>query len=97
MALIGTPCGSSQCWEITGFCVAGVVKRELGCAALVPDFGVHDRPCQSMRCSGTGPSMPSHHTRPSSVTAVLVKMELRLTASMAFGLVLRLVPGATPK
>src|SRR2546426_12738725 len=41
IALSGTPCGSSQCDEIAGFCVAGVVNREFGCAALVPDAGVH--------------------------------------------------------
>src|SRR5438105_6658159 len=97
MALIGTPCGSSQCGDSTGLLVAGVVKRELGCAALVPVDGVHGLPCQSMRRGGTGPSTPSHHTPRSSVIATLVKMESRLTASMALGLVLRLVPGATPK
>ena len=77
--------------------MAGVVKRELGCAAFVPEPGVHGWPCQSVRRSGTGPSMPSHHTPPSSVMATLVKIELLLTASMALGFVLRLVPGATPK
>src|ERR1700724_3735638 len=97
IALNGTPCGSSQCGEIAGFWVAGVVKRELGCAALVPDAGVHGFPCQSVMRWGTGPSMPSHHTPPSSVIATLVKIELLLTASIAFGFVLRLVPGATPK
>src|SRR2546423_10759479 len=97
MALIGTPCGSSQCGEMAGLLVAGVVKRELGWAALVPDAGVHGFPCQSVRRWGTGPSMPSHQTPPSSVSATLVKIELRPIASMALGFVLRLVPGATPK
>src|SRR6266851_2951171 len=97
IALIGTPCGSSQCGEITGFWVAGVVNRELGWAALVPEAGVQGLPCQSVRCWGTGPSMPSHHTPPSSVIATLVKIEFLPSASMALGLVLRLVPGATPK
>src|SRR5579859_2938861 len=97
MALSGTPCGSSQCADSAGFWVAGVVKRELGWAAFVPDDGVHGWPCQSVRCCGTGPSMPSHHTPPSSVMATLVRIEFRDTASMALGLVLRLVPGATPK
>src|SRR5437588_933127 len=97
MALSGTPSGSSQCADRTGFCVAGVVKRELGWAALVPEAGVQGLPCQSIRCCGTGPSMPSHHTPLSSVIATLVKIELALTASMALGFVLRFVPGATPK
>src|SRR5690348_4883485 len=97
MAEIGTPRGSCQCGESTGLFVAGVVKREFGCAALVPEPGVQGRPCQSVRCFGTGPSMPSHQARPSSVRATLVKMESWLIASIAFGLVFRLVPGATPK
>ncbi len=41
--------------------------------------------------------MPSHHTSPSSVSAVLVKMQLPSSMSMALGLVWVLVPGATPK
>ena len=41
--------------------------------------------------------MPSHHTSPSSVRAVLVKIELAATENMALGLVWELVPGATPK
>ena len=41
--------------------------------------------------------MPSHHTSPSSVIAVLVKMLLADMVSMAFSLVWLLVPGATPK
>src|ERR1700730_16590977 len=97
MALSGTPCPSSQLGDSAGFWVAGVVKREFGWAAFVPAVGVHGWPCQSDRRSGTGPSMPSHHTPPSSVMATLVKIELLLTASIACGLVLRLVPGATPK
>src|SRR5712664_805993 len=97
IALSGTPCGSSQCLDSTGFRVAGVVKRELGWAALVPEAGVQGLPCQSIKRCGTGPSMPSHHTPRSSVIATLVKIEFWLTASMAFGFVLRLVPGATPK
>src|ERR1700737_282690 len=97
MALSGTPCGSSQCEESAGFCVAGFVNRELGCAAFVPDAGVQGWPCQSVKHCGTGPSMSSHQTPPSSVMATLVKIELLLTASIACGFVLRLVPGATPK
>ena len=34
-ALIGTPLGSSQSGSSAGFCVAGAVKRALGCDALV--------------------------------------------------------------
>src|SRR5260370_37780109 len=97
MALIGTPCGSSQCGDSAGLFVAGVVKREFGWAALVPEAGVQGRPCQSVSWSGAAPLKPSHHTSPSSVRATLVKMLSRETASIAFGLVLRLVPGATPK
>ena len=41
--------------------------------------------------------MPSHHTSPSSVSAVLVKMQLPHSVSMALGLVSLPVPGATPK
>ena len=41
--------------------------------------------------------MPSHQTSPSSVSAVLVKMQLPQSVSIALGLVLSLVPGATPK
>ena len=41
--------------------------------------------------------MPSHHTSPSSVSAVLVKIVLPPMVSMALGLVCMLVPGATPK
>src|SRR5260370_3702247 len=97
MALIGTPRGSSQCGERAGLLVAGVVKREFGWAALVPEAGVHGRPCQSARWSGTAPPRPSHQTLPSSVRATLVKMLSCETASSALGLVVRLVPGATPK
>ena len=89
--------GSSHSGAMTGHCAAGAVKRLFGCAAFSFEAGVHGLPCQSTRRRGAGPSMPSHHTPPSSVMATLVKIEFRLTASMAFGLVLRLVPGATPK
>ena len=41
--------------------------------------------------------MPSHQTSPSSVSAVLVKMQLPQSVSIALGLVWSLVPGATPK
>src|SRR6516225_6684589 len=41
--------------------------------------------------------MPSHHTPPSGVSATLVKMVFFASDFMALGLVLMLVPGATPK
>ena len=41
--------------------------------------------------------MPSHHTSPSSVSAVLVKTVFLVSVRMAFGFVSMLVPGATPK
>ncbi len=41
--------------------------------------------------------MPSHHTSPSAVSAVFVKMVFAAIEYMAFGLVSMLVPGATPK
>ena len=71
--------------------------RALGCAAGVPDSGVQSWPFQSMRWAGGSSVMPSHHTSPSSVSAVFVKMQLPSSVSMAFGLVWVFVPGATPK
>ena len=41
--------------------------------------------------------MPSHHTPPSGVIATFVKIVLRASVIMAFGLVFMDVPGATPK
>ena len=96
-ALIGTPPGSSQAGSITGFWAAGAVKRAFGCDALASLAGVQSLPCQSMACPGGFPSMPSHHTSPSSVRATLVKMELARIESIADGFVLYDVPGATPK
>src|SRR5438093_13004690 len=87
IAEMGTPFASSQWDESAGFWVAGVVKREFGCAAGVPSSGDHGLPSQSVSCVGTGPSIPSHQTRPSSVTATLVKIVLLWTVAMAFGLV----------
>jgi hypothetical protein len=96
-ALIGTPLGSSQSGSSAGFCDAGAVKRALGCDALVSDAGVQSLPCQSMAWSGGSPSIPSHHTSPSSVSATLVKMVFARIDSIAEGLVSYDVPGATPK
>ncbi len=73
------------------------MKRAFGCAAGVPLSGVQSSPRQSVRCAGAVRVMPSHHTSPSSVRAVLVKMQLRVRVAMALGLVSVLVPGATPK
>jgi hypothetical protein len=41
--------------------------------------------------------MPSHQTPPSSVIATLVKIVSLKIALIAFGFVLKDVPGATPK
>src|SRR6202011_379779 len=97
MAEIGTPAGSSHSGAIAGSWDAGAVKRALGWAAGVPDAGVQSWPFQSVRWFGGFSVMPSHHTSPSSVYAVLVKMQLPSSVNMAFRLVLLLVPGATPK
>src|SRR3954454_6740473 len=101
IALIGTPSGFSQSGSMLGHWLAGAVKRALGCAALAPvSFaisGVQRFPCQSVHSAGGSSVMPSHQTPPSGVRAVFVKMELRDRVAIAFGLVLALVPGATPK
>src|SRR5574337_771366 len=96
IAEIGTPSGSSQRGEIDGHCLAGSVKRELGWAAA-PSPGIQGLPRQSTRPSDGVGSFPSHHGSPSGVTATLVKIVFRPTAAMMLGLVLTLVPGATPK
>src|ERR1700686_1837737 len=101
IALIGTPAGSSHAGSIDGHCDAGAVKRAFGCAAFAPVSlaisGVHFLPCQSRHSFGGSSVMPSHQTPPSGVSATLVKMVLRASVAMALGLVLALVPGATPK
>src|ERR1700679_2135152 len=97
MAEMGTPLGSSHSGAMAGSWLAGVVKRALGWAAGVPEAGVQSWPFQSVRWAGGSSVMPSHHTSPSSVSAVLVKMQLPSSVSMAFGLVWLFVPGATPK
>src|SRR5262245_17256957 len=96
-AEIGTPCGSSQRGEIDGHWRAGAVKREFGCAAFSLEPFCHGRPRQSVRWSGTAPSMPSHHGLPSAVTATFVKIEFARSVSIAFRFVFDEVPGATPK
>src|ERR1700678_1873551 len=101
MALIGTPSGASQSGSMVGHCAAGAVNRELGWAALAPVSlaiaGVQRSPCQSRHSAGGSSVMPSHQTPPSGVSATLVKMVLRARVAIALGLVLALVPGATPK
>src|SRR5487761_2085146 len=96
IASIGTPAGSSHSGAIAGSWSAGAVKRELGCAAGVPRSGLQGWPRQSVRPAGGSP-IPSHHTSPSAVRAVLVKMVLASIEYIALGLVAMLVPGATPK
>ena len=80
---MGTPAGSSHSGAIAGSCAAGVVKRELGCAAGWSASGVQSLPCQSMACAGGSLVMPSHQTSPSSVSAQLVKIELARMVAIA--------------
>src|SRR3954469_4376449 len=87
MASIGTPFGSSHSSAIDGHCAAGVVKRAFGWAAGLSEAGVQSSPCHSIVCAGGSLVMPSHHTSPSSVSAVLVKIELDSIVFIAFGLV----------
>src|SRR5215472_4253293 len=97
IASTGTPFGSSHSGAMTGHWLAGVVKRELGWAALRFDSGVHGRRSQSINSAGLSFVIPSHHTSPSGVTAQFVKMEFLVTVSKAFRFDFLLVPGATPK
>ena len=101
IALSGTPSGFSQSGSMDGHCEAGAVKREFGCAAFAPVTrpmaGVHFLPCQSRHSAGGSSVMPSHHTPPSGVSAVLVKIVFLASVAMAFGFVFAEVPGATPK
>ncbi len=73
------------------------MKRAFGWAAGSSESGVQSRPFQSIACAGGSPVIPSHQMSPSSVSAQLVKIELRSIVPIAFGLVLWLVFGATPK
>ncbi len=72
IAEIGTPRGSFARGDRYGLFVMGAVNRAFGCAAFSLEAGVHGRPCQSTRDSGTGPSLPSHQTSPSGVSATFV-------------------------
>ncbi len=96
-ASMGTPAGSSHFGSMEGHCAAETVNRAFGCAAGVPDCGVHSLPFQSVSFGGGSFVMPSHHTSPSGVSATFVKMVLFLTVSMHLGFVSQPVPGATPK
>src|ERR1700720_1220617 len=96
-AKTGTPSGFSQSGSIDGHWLAGAGKRAFGCAAGRPQSDVQSSPFQSMRCSGGLSVIPSHQTSPSSVSAVLVKMQFLLMVCIALGLDCPFVPGATPK
>src|ERR671935_1349857 len=96
-ASIGTPFGSSHSGAIEGHWAAGAVNRAFGCAAGESESGVQSLPFQSIACAGGSPVIPSHQMSPSSVRAQLVKIVFRSIVPMAFGLVLWLVFGATPK
>src|SRR5262249_45369227 len=96
-AEIGTPLGSSQLGSSEGHCEAATVKRAFACAAGRPQPGVQSLPCQSIRRAGGSFVISSHHTSPADVSAPLVKMTLRPSLRMAFGLVAREARGATPK
>src|SRR5262245_17793470 len=87
IALIGTPSGFSQSGEIHGHWPAGAVNRLLGCAAGVLLAEVQGWPCQSIRPSGAGPPIPSHHTPPSGRSATLVKIAFARHENMALALV----------
>src|SRR3954471_17933718 len=98
IAEMGTPCGSSANLLRQGLFFAGAVKREFGCAAFSVEPFFQGLPCQSMSSSGTGPSLPSHHTSLlSGVSATFVKMVSFMIVCIAFGFDCMLVPGATPK
>src|SRR5438034_4840304 len=96
-AEIGTPAGLSHSGSSDGHCFADTVNRALGWAALRPQPGVQDCPCQSVRCAGGSFVRPSHQTSPSSVNATLVKITFALNVFIAFGFDSYDVPGATPK
>src|SRR5260221_1849432 len=94
---IGTPWGFSQWKWMEGHCDAGTVNRALGCAAFLPQPGVHSLPCQSMSLAGGVSVIPSHHTSPSGVMATFVNIVLLLIIAMQLGLVFSDVPGPTRK
>src|SRR6201991_3748126 len=97
MASIGTPLGSSHSGAMVGHWRAGAAKRAFWWAAGSPEAGSWAAPFQLVRPSGASLDRPSHQTSLSWVRAVLVKTVLVARVAKAFWLVLRLVPGATPK
>src|SRR5271156_843229 len=97
IALMGTPSGAFAIGSSDGLFVIGAAKREFGCAAFSFESGVHLLPRQSRHSRGTSPSLPSHQTSPSGVSATFVKIVSRRIVCTAVGLDLELVPGTTPK
>jgi len=97
IALIGTPWGSFASGASSGLLAIGAVKRLLGCAAFSRESGVHLFPFQSRHSRGGEPSLPSHQTSRSGVSATFVKMVSWEIISTAAGLDCELVPGTTPK
>jgi hypothetical protein len=91
--------GSSQAGSIDGHCEAGTgearvrVRREAAFLAVGRRPGVALPVGELRRRSSV---MPSHHTSPSGVSATFVKITLRSSIFIAFGLVCSEVPGATP-
>src|SRR4051812_13452527 len=97
IAEIGTPFGSEYSGARIGHWAIGVQKRLFGWLEGSSLSGFQSLPFQSVRWAGFSSVMPSHQMSPSSVRAVLVKMQLPSRVSMALGFVFVLVPGATPK
>src|SRR5262249_56998990 len=64
---LGTPSPFSTSASSAGLLRIGVVNRLFGWAAFSLDCGVQSFPRQSVACAGGSPSLPSHHTSPSSV------------------------------
>ena len=62
MAEMGTPVLLSNSGLMQGQFTAGAVKRELGCAPLLPSVQSHFSPFQFSAFLGGFLSMPSHHT-----------------------------------
>src|SRR5262245_60981188 len=84
-AEIGTPFGSLYAGSADGHWLIGAVNRLFGCAAFASPPGAQSLPCQSIACLGASPSIPSHHTSLSSVSATLVKIVFFLIDSIALG------------
>src|SRR3954462_5299345 len=72
IALIGTPSPFSTAASRTGLFFIGTAKRLLGCAAFSFESGDQSLPFQSITCDGGAPSLPSHQTSPSAVSATFV-------------------------